>query len=514
MYKTSESKSFFDIPDHDCLYYLTLDQPIPSSHNSLITPVSIVKSIQIIDYCRRVPMNLSYPMHSSTAFTFQQLKQMNLSSNDLYKWSAPIDVIEDYQFYIDTNLNTSSSHIFYNCSKPWFGPRCQYTFNSSLPFNQIVSDLFSDKLEVNFARHIQDNPCYIHLDCDHGGVKICLDWREICDGFRHCSDGIDERHCHQLEQIQCQSHEYRCQNGHQCIPRQYVGDDIFEADCLDRSDEKHQVDPFLTVQCQAQPGLLCEDTTCPSQSYPFGWPCGDGQCISSIFGCANRRDEQWRLAMLESSELNVSQPDLCRTALSCMTDILPSIYNDEPCSQRCRGQSCHTLMQQHCPDFFDVTIGFTELGPIHLIYRQLSMQISFDLPNLTPDYICIKMNHSCNLSTEMISMNGLSCWHRINLNLSIYYKNWPFLFRKIQLITSDLCSSKDHQTCPISFYRCRNSTKCISKTRLLDGIEDCRYGDDEECFRHDPHLFPCPEPIGIGSNRSESVSSFPLLIVF
>ena len=43
----------------------------------------------------------------------------------------------------------------------------------------------------------------------------------------------------------------------------------------------------------------------------------------------------------------------------------------------------------------------------------------------------------------------------------------------------------DSEFCNISImYQCINSSKCISKNRLFDGVEDCYYGDDENTYQY------------------------------
>ncbi|CAF4372149.1 unnamed protein product, partial [Rotaria magnacalcarata] len=60
--------------------------------------------------------------------------------------------------------------------------------------------------------------CYTHLQCNRGPSPACLDWTEICNGYRDCIDSeIDEEHCWQLEYNECKDNEYQCKNG-QCIP--------------------------------------------------------------------------------------------------------------------------------------------------------------------------------------------------------------------------------------------------------------------------------------------------------
>ncbi len=93
---------------------------------------------QIIPFCRRdnIDDDLIVPGNDIPIFTFEELNKRNVSSLDLYAWSAPIDLIEHYQVYreckIDDEANASLSK-FYNCSSVHrFGSLCQYYFSSSV----------------------------------------------------------------------------------------------------------------------------------------------------------------------------------------------------------------------------------------------------------------------------------------------------------------------------------------------------------------------------------------------
>jgi hypothetical protein len=51
----------------------------------------------------------------------------NISSQQLYLWCTPIDLIEDYQSYLTTSNNLFLERkIFYSCTLPRFSSMCQY----------------------------------------------------------------------------------------------------------------------------------------------------------------------------------------------------------------------------------------------------------------------------------------------------------------------------------------------------------------------------------------------------
>ncbi|CAF4736630.1 unnamed protein product, partial [Rotaria sp. Silwood2] len=63
-------------------------------------------------------------------FTFGELSKLSITSQQLYLWSAPIDLVERYQFYLNQLLTFNAisleKQVFYNCTLPRFGSMCQY----------------------------------------------------------------------------------------------------------------------------------------------------------------------------------------------------------------------------------------------------------------------------------------------------------------------------------------------------------------------------------------------------
>ena len=72
-----------------------------------------------MEYCRR-PFDMSTLSTSDTIgrydrnFTFKELHQLNVTIHQLLNWSAPIDLAEQYQDYLNHLLTSSaSSEIFF-----------------------------------------------------------------------------------------------------------------------------------------------------------------------------------------------------------------------------------------------------------------------------------------------------------------------------------------------------------------------------------------------------------------
>ena len=138
--------------------------------------------IHTIRFCRQSTLNSSSQQENNithgTPITFHHLRSMNITAEQLFNWNAPMDTIEDYQAGVQIGL-------FVNCSqddKYWFGPNCEYSFDSSSYFPDIVDGQFGEKQSVPGDLLTRDNSVCLET----GGVEcqsvLCLDWREICDG--------------------------------------------------------------------------------------------------------------------------------------------------------------------------------------------------------------------------------------------------------------------------------------------------------------------------------------------
>jgi hypothetical protein len=113
--------------------------------------------------------------------TFEQLSKQKIRNEELYLWSAPIDLIEKYQVYLNqlskSEETSLATKIFYNCTLPYFGPKCQYVLQDykshHLSLDEIVHDYYEN------TRYLPTLlTCYMHLECNRGPAPLCLDWRE------------------------------------------------------------------------------------------------------------------------------------------------------------------------------------------------------------------------------------------------------------------------------------------------------------------------------------------------
>ena len=160
---------------------------------------------EIITYCRTECSNKVFNQRKISptdypSLTFEQLAQQNITSQQLYFfWSAPIDLAERYQQYLDQPhhsqwMRKEVNDVFYNCTWPRFGPSCEYSFahlssstaDSFSSLNELIQDYYHP-----YRHKGRTLTCYEYLQCDRGPSPFCLDWSEICDRKIDCQD-VDE----------------------------------------------------------------------------------------------------------------------------------------------------------------------------------------------------------------------------------------------------------------------------------------------------------------------------------
>ncbi|UJR16677.1 hypothetical protein I4U23_003577 [Adineta vaga] len=418
----------------------------------------------------------TFPNTTHGNFTFDQLYRMSVTTKDLLHWSASIDLAERYQDYLDqANYSFVSKEIFFNCTKPWFGPYCQYSFGleTTYTFQDIVRKTFRKKFFSSSSDIATYLSCYMHLKCNRGSSHLCLDWREICDGRIDCIDGgADEEDCFDLEMNECDENEYRCHNG-LCISKEFVEDELPQ--CLDASDISN---PVSYPGSGEYPIIFeFEERFCSTIDKQF--KCGDGRCVTDYGTCLNKR----HVYLYESVSRQGNLSYTCWIAMVCLTKILNQI-NETSCQQIFRSSNI-TLYLQSCDVITQFPIVPVLFGHVRFLYILNSVNTVNTDRVLVPDYICYDQD-LCNFPISISPHGFYACQpsREMNLNLEIKLKTWSSLIGIIEPYFRK-CSTQHHKkndSHTSSLYCCKNSTKCISFHRILDGISDCYLNDDEEEF--------------------------------
>jgi hypothetical protein len=301
----------------DCLYAQFIEHETDPH-------VPYIRINQLTPYCRRPDNDEEQEVISDildknvvNKISFDELREQGVTSEQLLNWSVPIDLAERYE------INNKSSQLFYNCSSPWFGSKCQYKFinNLSLSFNEIIEAFENSRLYL--STNMSTNTCYRFLEnCDRKLWSLCLDWRQICDRKIDCINGEDEQWCETLEISKCDDDQYRCHYGGQCIPIIFSRDSPLSVDCLDGSEEMQLLitsdESLQRGRCGTALTFGCRERI---NRYSHSFPCGDGLFLgmsalpASIMLCGNQRDREVSLAMLTS--FDHIQDGKCRQAFRC-----------------------------------------------------------------------------------------------------------------------------------------------------------------------------------------------------
>jgi hypothetical protein len=482
-----------NVLEFDCLYYHISNEKL--AYQELSNVIN-----DAIPYCFR-PINRSeilledFLIMTDQSLTFEELRLSNITTQQLLLWSSPIDLVEQYQFYLNEMDISLSNELFYNCTKPWFGLRCQYSFEISeeMSIVDVVETEFSRRSSYLESSNMRTPlSCYVHLKCDRGGSSLCLDWREICNGRIDCIDeGLDEAFCFDMELNECEENEYRCHNG-LCIPEELWENGLGDADCLDRSDEFSDVS--YPNSCYRDPTFRCEEHSCRTNWYDF--PCGDGQCVQTFDKCHNGRHH----LLIESIDIQENKSNRCWIAMMCLTKLMKEVH----------GKVCEIVLMSNsliefvesCDTIFQFPINPVHLGHIRFLYKKMSLK-SNSSSLIIPDYVCYD-DQLCDCLIPTFIYKNLTCLHSSQLDLtsSITGHVWIDMILSIdtyfrtclspdQLLNDDLTKYEN----TTSLYQCSNSSKLISKDRIVDNNVDCCMGDDEDhpfsCLINPKHRVKC-----------------------
>jgi hypothetical protein len=193
------------IDQNDGYYYMhSTDRHRHLTGYDCLSILSSLMSVTEDDYCRRddeeqVILNSGVEntlCFNGTLISFDDLRAESISSSDLLLWYAPIDVIDQFQFFLDNDGATNDPYFWCNCSSEVFGARCEYTFEQHKLTeeeisNSVVTSRFyfvADQQYTNKVRtsnnqwKVTNGTCYLGLpECNRNRI-ICLHWNQVCDG--------------------------------------------------------------------------------------------------------------------------------------------------------------------------------------------------------------------------------------------------------------------------------------------------------------------------------------------
>lgn len=456
---------------HDCLY---IPAHFPDEYDESLT----------LAYCMSEwPSKFQIQINPiDQVLTFAQLAKDKINTKQLYDWSAPMDLIEDYQIYLNQLILSFENTTFYNCTLPYFGSKCQYFLKAYDTSYSFVDEMIESYYQLNLY-----DPslltCYKHLQCNRGPSPACLDWTEICDGKIDCFDGgLDEENCFLFHL--CESNEYRCRDG-PCIPIESYKEKQYEIsfDCIDTSDEDDSIrDSRLSpISPIVEPTFAYEDISCRRHIIGSYWNTYfvESSCISQ------------RLHLLSKAIFSMKPKllsDECWTALECLLDI--PLTNSAICRFFRLNNFYENIFRENCPNYIYMPSVPIYSGNAYLVFDKNDFRDPYSrLPIVK--YICYdeqQIHILENSDIERILLNNQSCLFLKGIlrGSDVYDQDllavYIYALRKKVLLNSIIFDNQLKINDSSMIYQCQNTTTLISKHRLKDSFQDCLYGDDENEF--------------------------------
>ena len=420
-------------------------------------------------------------------YSFAQLFAHNITSEHLYLWSAPLDIVENYQLYLNQLLIFNETSLeemeFLNCTGQSFGPKCQYSFdlNNSSSSSSSLSEMINEHYLRDPEKQL-GSTCYVHLECDLGSSSLCIQWHDICDGVVRCINGTDEEHCWQLEINECNENEFRCQNG-QCIPRSFFGNNNKTYECLDGTDEliiraRYDIQDIIGPPYKLE-GMFCGKTYQHRREARI--EC-QYECLD--FEESTNASKDWLFFVNEPKTLSSD----CWSALSWYLKIIKPFYHSN-CTNICQGNSCREIIDRECPEMFFLPNAPIAFGHIYFAYTKAYLINRTQMSNV-PEYICYNEQLCGGFHTNKTSIlfNNTICRRPKDFSAGspTNFNGGNSLCSQIDWVRTYLSNCNTVPSVPsiicdnATMYQCVNSSKCIPQIRLRDTIFDCDHKDDEE----------------------------------
>ena len=419
-------------------------------------------------------------------WSFEMLRTLNVTTDNLIDWSIPLNLIEQYASYSNDDRSPLLAKLtMCNCTQNWVGRECDYgiTIQSTDPSKLLsVQTAPSYKTSNETLTRLVDG-----ITCP--GAYLFLEWRHICDGVTQCQNGADELHCHLLEFHKCEENEFQCRNG-MCIPIEFAFDAM--PDCIDSSDEQEtEVLNARYYSCATSSSFNCGDRQCRKDQFS----CGNGECApwSSVLregnGCRNHRQSAYLCQTMDYiKSLSDEFHGICKET----TIDLPPLTNQSDClesfghllriRQNANAREVALInINKHCASLIFYSARNAFFPSLHIVYNRSNIEAFYSKPNSlkrplprTPDLYYFSGEIQC--GEVQLNISEKIWFEHRQMQQLVSYPFFPLSHLLCQeLINQSLNEIQANNT----HYRCKNTSDQVALRRINDGYIDCLYGDDE-----------------------------------
>ena len=197
-----------------------------------------------------------------------------------------------------------------------------------------------------------------------------------------------------------------------------------------------------------------------------------GNVIFQPHSCRNGR----HVLFIDSMAVKSNLTDGCRDAMACLTGLVKKA-NKILCDRWLMHADSVNAALQQCGSAFQFPTTSVHSDHIRFFYKDPSLRANMN-EFLMPDYICYDQQLCDCLIPDLVHENQ-TCLNAINLKRTLQLKitSWDTLMLYVRMNFRSCLVSHIHISMKIeyndysSLYNCQNSSKFISKHRLLDGIK-------------------------------------------